>query len=347
MKHPVRDFVIGSTAIVGLVGLGVLLWLMGEMSWFRTPSYSIGLQMDNAGGLVPSAPVTLNGVRVGNIKTVKTSDDPRQGVRFELLIEQTVKVPKDVSVSILRDLVGQAQLALTATATAGGPDGVVDENDFFKPGDTFTSKAYAPGLMGEMSNLLDKRLGALDTAVTKFNTLADTYTDVGQRLRAMLEPRTLKEVEAGTAQPNLVSAVERFDLAVADARGWLTDTNLKADATGAMKKLTETLDRVAGLTDEWKKTAGVVSDSAKGATDQFNKTAADLAAASRELGAVVHEVQGLVAKASGGEGTVGQLLNNPDLFRNLNDASMRLEQALTEAKLLIEKYRKEGIPIQF
>ncbi len=347
MKHPVRDFVIGATAIVGLVGLGLLLWLMGEMAWFRTPSYSIGLRMDNAGGLMPSAPITLNGVRVGNIKSVKTSEDPRQGVRFELLIEQNVRVPKEVSVSILRDLVGQAQLALTATADAGGADGVIDESDFFAPGDTFTSKAYAPGLMGEMSSLLDKRLGALDTAVAKFNTLADTYTEVGQRVRAMLEPRTLADVESGKAPANLVSAVERFDMAVSDARGWLGDADLRADATGAMKKLSETLEKVSSLTEEWKKTAGVVSQSAQGATEQFNKTASELAAASRELGAVVHDVQGLVAKASAGEGTVGQLLNNPDLFRNLNDAAVRLEQALTEAKLLIEKYRKEGIPIQF
>lgn len=346
MKHPIRDFVIGVTAIVGLVGLGVLLWLMGEMAWFRTPSYSIGLKMDSAGGLLPSAPVTLNGVRVGNIKSVRTSDDPRHGVEFELLIEQRVKVPRDVSVAIMRDLVGQASLALSAGQPgedAPHPEG----GDFFEPGEMFFSKAYAPGLMGEMSSLLDKRLGALDTAVTKFNTLADTYTDVGQRIRAMLEPRTLADVESGTQPANLVTTMERFDRAVADARGWLGDPALKADATGAVKKLTETLDRVATLTDEWKKTAATVSDSAKGATEQFNKTAADLGAASRQLGEVVHEVQGLVAQASAGQGTVGQLLNNPDLFRNLNDAAVRLEQALTEAKLLIEKYRKEGIPIQF
>lgn len=345
MKHPIRDFVIGVTAILGLAGLGVLLWLMGELSWFRTPSYNLTLRMDNAGGMLPSAPITLNGVRVGNVKSVRTSEDPREGVEFQLAIEQAVRVPREVSVAILRDLVGQSTLSLTALPAAEGVE--TGAASFFRPGESFSSKAYAPGLTGELSSLLEKRLGTLDGAVARFNTLAETYTDVGRRVQVLLEPRTLAEVESGNAEANLVTAVERFDRAVADARGWLGDPSLKADAQGAVRKLSETLDRVADLTAEWKATAATVTESAKGATDQFNKTASDLGTASRAMGEAVHGLQSLIAAASQGEGTAGQLIRNPDLFRNLNDAAIRLEQTLTEAKLLIEKYRKEGIPIQF
>lgn len=345
MKHPIRDFVIGVTAILGLVGLGVLLWLMGELAWFRTPSYTLMLRMDNAGGMVPSAPITLNGVRVGNIKSVKTSDDPREGVVLQLAVEQSVRVPREVSVAILRDLVGQSTLSLTALPAAEGvPTG---EKSYFQPDESFTSKAYAPGLTGELSSLLDRRLGTLDGAVARFNTLADTYTDVGRRVQVLLEPHSLADVESGKTEANLITTVERFDRAVADARGWLGDPSMKADAQGALRKLSETLDRVADLTAEWKTTATTVTESARGASEQFNKTASDLGTASRALGEAVHEVQSFIAAASGGEGTTGQLIRNPDLFRNLNDAAIRLEQTLTEAKLLIEKYRKEGIPIQF
>lgn len=342
MKHPVRDFVIGVTAIVGAVGLFALLWLVGELSVFRTPTYLLNLQMDSAGGVLPASPITLNGVRVGNINLIRNTEDPREGVLLTLAIEKQVKVPKDVSVSILRDLVGASTLSLTAA-----PSDATGESAFFKPGDSFTARAYVPGLTGELSNLLDKRLATIDTAVAKFNTLADTYTDVGKRLGVMLEPRTLEDVRAGLAEPNLTTAMHRFDLAVTDAQQWLSDPELRSDVRGTVKKVTETLDRVSSLADEWKRTAVSVSDSAKGATDQFNRAAAEFAAATRSLTEAVNLTQKLVAEASEGSGTVGQLLKNPDLFRNLNDAAMRLEQTLTEAKLLIEKYRKEGIPIQF
>ncbi|MBN8644515.1 MAG: MCE family protein [Planctomycetes bacterium] len=342
MKHPVRDFVIGATTIAGLAGLFVLLWLVGELSWFRAPTYDLRLRMDNAGGMLPSAPITLNGVRIGNVRSIKTADDPRQGVLMTLAVDESVRVPKEVSVAILRDFVGASTLSLTSKF------GETPENaGFFAPGDEFQSKAYAPGLTGELSSLLDKRLATLDTAVAKFNTLADTYTEVGQRVKTMLEPRTLRDVEAGKSEANVTTAVERFDRAVADARGWLGDAQIKSDTKAAVQKLSQTLDRAAELADEWKKTAQSVTASATDATAQFSKTAGDLGEASRRLSDLIHEVQTVVAKVTTGEGTAGQLLTNPDLFRNLNDAAQRLEQTLTEAKLLIEKYRKEGVPIQF
>lgn len=342
MKNPVRDFVIGATAIIGVVGLCVLLWLVGELSWLRTPTYALSLRMDNAGGVLPAAPITLNGVRIGNVKAVRTSDDPRTGVVLTLAIEQTVRVPRDVSVAILRDLVGAATLSLTAL-----PSDATGPGAFFTAGDSFQSKAYAPGLTGELSSLLDKRLGTLDTAVAKFNALADTYTDVGKRLGAMLEPRKLADVQDGKVEGNLTTTMERFDLAVADARSWLSDPEMKGDAKGAVKKLSDTLDRVAALADEWKQTAEVVNQRVGTAGESFDKAVTAFAEATRTMSETLHEMQGLVGKAAAGEGTVGQLLTNPDLFRNLNDAAVRLEQTLTEAKLMIEKYRKEGVPIQF
>jgi hypothetical protein len=44
---------------------------------------------------------------------------------------------------------------------------------------------------------------------------------------------------------------------------------------------------------------------------------------------------------------MAQLLNNPDLYNSMNDAAVRLERALTEAQLLIEKFKAEGVPVRF
>lgn len=48
-----------------------------------------------------------------------------------------------------------------------------------------------------------------------------------------------------------------------------------------------------------------------------------------------------------GEGTLGQLAKNPDLYNNANDAASRLEKAIAEFQLLLEKYRTEGLKLQF
>ena len=41
------------------------------------------------------------------------------------------------------------------------------------------------------------------------------------------------------------------------------------------------------------------------------------------------------------------MLNSPDLYLSLPDAAIRLERALTDLQLLVQKIRAEGLPIDF
>ena len=45
------------------------------------------------------------------------------------------------------------------------------------------------------------------------------------------------------------------------------------------------------------------------------------------------------------EGSLGQFMNNPDLYRSLNSAAERLDKALTELQLLLQKFKAEGIKV--
>jgi hypothetical protein len=58
-------------------------------------------------------------------------------------------------------------------------------------------------------------------------------------------------------------------------------------------------------------------------------------------------MQKLADKARKGDGTVGKLLNDPALYQNFNDAAERIQKAVDEMKLLIEKWKAEGVPVQF
>ena len=51
--------------------------------------------------------------------------------------------------------------------------------------------------------------------------------------------------------------------------------------------------------------------------------------------------------ASEGDGTVGLLLRNPDLYNSLADSAKRLEATLRKVELLLEKIREEGLGVSF
>ena len=53
----------------------------------------------------------------------------------------------------------------------------------------------------------------------------------------------------------------------------------------------------------------------------------------------------VLKQASEGEGTVGQLMSNPDLYRSLEEAARRLDRTLEQLELLLQKIRDEGLQL--
>ncbi len=52
-----------------------------------------------------------------------------------------------------------------------------------------------------------------------------------------------------------------------------------------------------------------------------------------------------IDEARNGNGTIGKLVKDPQLYNNLADAVQRVDQSMTELMLLLEKWKAEGIPL--
>ncbi len=333
MNKALSEFLVGLTVLLGLLGVSVLLLMFGEISGAGVGRFVVFLRIADASGLSTASGVTLNGVSIGSINAIRSDADPRSGVVIELAVNQGVCLPRDVSVELERGLVGEATLSLRASPLAAGAadPGCLGE------GETLSSSAT--GMMDRISALLEDKLSMFEGAAEEFKSLAASFGKAGDRLNDALAPRTPSEVDAG-APANLTSTVARIDEAVKGAQGWLGDEALRGDAKSAVAKLNEILDKAASAVESWNAAAATL-------TTRADELSVELASAARALGETAHEVQAIAAKINRGEGTAGMLVNNPDLYRNLNDAATRLEKALTEAQLLLEKYRKEGLPVRF
>lgn len=339
MSHPGRDFLIGLTVAIGLVGVAVLLMMFGEIATGRPEQYPLTLALTDATGLQKASRVTLNGVDIGEVKSIRAQDDPRDGVRVALRINEGARVPRDSVVIIQRDLVGASSLALTAGRSSGEADA-----GFLAPGDTLTTEAR--GMLDVIGDAIDERLASFADAARSFQAMSETITELGQAARESLVPRTIGEVDAG-APATLSSTLARLDLAIADARDWLGDDEFKSDLRATVSRAGELMEQASVTLEEWRSAADSLIARADEVGTDVNGALREFSTATRALGEAMLEVQSLVAGINRGEGTAGMLAKNPDLYRSLNDAAVRLEKALTEAQLLIEKFRKEGVPVQF
>lgn len=339
MQRPMRDILVGFTVIIGLAGVAVLLMLFGELKLGEPRTYPITLQLDQVSGISSSSRVTLNGVLIGSVETITVSPDPRDGAVVTIRVRDAVRIPRDSVIVLERGLVGEATLLFR---TNPGPPDV--EPDYIRPDEIVRARALS--VVEDLANALESRLGGLRDFAESFTKLADTYVEVGQRANELLSPRSTTEVDAG-APATIPSTLARLDSAVADARLWLGDESLRLDARAIAAQMRGLMDTSAAAVEEWTKAAQALTSH----TNDIGTTAAEalreFAASTRALQETLTQAQQIAAKVNAGEGTVGLLVNNPDLYRSLNDAAQRLEKALIEAQLLVEKYRKEGVPIQF
>ncbi|MCA9306467.1 MAG: MCE family protein [Phycisphaerales bacterium] len=340
MKRTMRDFIVGLTAILGAAGLIFMLMLFGEMSFGKPPHYPITLQLNTAGGVTKASPVTMNGVRIGNVARLAPADDPRMGALVELAIREGVRVPRDVVVKLERGLVGDTSVELTPRS-----GDLVAAIEYINEGETLT--AQAQGMLDELTSLLGGRLDKVEDAVDSFNRLSTTYTEIGERVKAMLADRDLAEVDSGAQPANIATAVKRLDAALVQANAWLDDEAMREDVRTFAKKGSEAAEGLAGAVEAWEQAAGTLQTQAGAIGEDLGDLSIKVERTAEQMGTVLTEMQFLLAQINSGQGTMGQLVQNPDLFNSLNDAARRLEKALLEAQLLLEKYRKEGIPIQF
>lgn len=351
MKPIVRDFLVGATAILSAAGLIGMLVFFGEINLQKY--YRFNVRLTDAAGLTSASRVMLNGVSIGQI--VKTDNLPPAtgGVSLEIKVKQGVDIPRSSVIQIEKGLIGEASMNFTV---AGGLAPAL-ASDTIKQGETFDGgNPMSP--FDRLFKAAQEPLAKLGQTAEKIDRLADVYSSLGERLSDAVEPRTLADVAAGKS-PNLRSALERLDHAVAGADGWLNDADLRNQIKGIAAKA----DSVMGDVTEAVRTVRSAADKASGAIDSASGTIKSMSSAAGKLDEKIggladqalamlrttEDAAGKLAQtldaATSGKGTMGQLMQNPDLYNSLRDAAQRLDRTLVEAQLLIEKVKAEGVKI--
>ena len=114
-------------------------------------------------------------------------------------------------------------------------------------------------------------------------------------------------------------------------------------APAQAKTLAQAWTTTAQTTNE---TVESVGKEVRGASEKLNELAASANGSLDKVRAAGEELAKTLEAVNSGKGTLGQLVNNPDLYRNLDDAAKRLDKALDEAQQMLEKYKNEGIKIK-
>ncbi len=322
-----KHFILGLTTLIALFGSVVLLMLFGEMDAVVRSRYDVTIECPNAAGLRAGSTVELNGVPIGRIERVTYDADLEYPVRIVALIDDTVLIANDVvPYATVQLLGGSATLQLE---TAPGGDGTLPTD-----GSAILHEPIHSRLMEELTATLDSRMQPLLDGMEDFRELARNLNEL---VRPVDPDRPGEVRNIRTAVETLNRVLDDVREALAMAKAWLGDEELRADAGVAVHNANVLIEQATDTMEQFAKLAGRIEADSESVSKH-------LAPVLDELASTLEEVHGLVARATEGEGTIAQLLNNPDLYQSLDDAAIRLERTLREVQLLIEKVKADGLP---
>lgn len=219
--------IIGVCVIIALAILFLGIDFLKGINIF-TPANYYYTSFTNVEGLAQSAPVTINGYKVGLVRSIEYEYDNPGHVKVELSLDKNLKVPAGSKAILASDLLGTASIKLDLS----------DSNDFHSIGDRLVG-VNESGMMDAISGELLPSVGSImpkiDTLLTNINTL------VGDP--AILA--SVKRLDAITAQleatsRNLTAMTSRLSPVVTDVQ----------QVTGNVSQLTGNLAELSGMLKE-------------------------------------------------------------------------------------------------
>ncbi|MEM7228878.1 MAG: MlaD family protein [Planctomycetota bacterium] len=344
MREHAQNFWIGLTSIVALGGLALLLFLFGELNAVFANTWTFALHVDDAAGLRAGSTVSMHGVRVGRIDSIEIDSTASRPVHLNVEIDEGISVPDNVQLFASSSLIGSQYTLVLALPDVPGPALPTD-------GNAVISGTIGSQLLDELTNELDRRMDPILERLAQFDQIAGAIVGLTDEVNDMVRPQTEEELADGTpanlrtATSRLANALESADDAFASAheafelsKKWLDDEQLRLDAREAVTKATTLIEAATETVDRYTKLADTIESDSE-------SLVRGIVTVSDDLSATLEEVRRVTRIAADGDGTVGRLLREPDLYNALEDAAIRLERMMVEVQLLVEKLKAEGVRI--
>lgn len=305
MKYS-KEIKAGLIAILAIVGFVFLFQFMKGKSFFTTDNIYYA-KFDNVEGLEQSNPVSINGLKVGQVDKIipKTGKDGKLHFVVKLLIDKAYNFSKNSTAEIFEPgLMSGKEMRVNL---------IYDNAPLAKDGDTLKG-AFQISLMSNLSSQVGPVKDQLQSVLAKVDSAVASTNKI-------LDEQNRREIKALLASLN--QTVASFK-ATSDNTNKLISSNQKG-IENVVSNANETMKSAKIAVDKY----GNVAESID--TKQLNQTVAKLSEVSNKLNQVVSGIQN-------GEGSLGKLTKDEELYKNLNETSANLNSLVKDIKENPKRY---------
>ncbi|AZB21449.1 MCE family protein [Kaistella haifensis] len=304
MKYS-KEIKAGLIALLAIVGFVILFQFMKGKSLFTTDNIFYA-KFDNVEGLEASNPVSINGLKVGQVDEIVPVTEKDGKIHF------VVKVTVDDEFIFSK----KSTLEIFEPGLMSGKQMRVNlayGNPMAKDGDTLAG-AFTLSMMNNISSQVGPVKDQLQIVLKRVDSLANNANQI-------LNDQNKAEIKA---------LLQNLNRTVASFEGTSRQTNAL---------LANNDPRVQKVLDN----ANLATISARTAIDKYGRVAEQVDVQKLnntidKLSLTADKLNGVISGIQNGEGSLGKLTKDEELYRNLNESSQNLNKLILDLKENPKRY---------
>ena len=336
MDERVVQFRVGVMVLATGIITAVLVVLFGKLPTLVRGTYTVNVQFQDASGVTQDTPVRMSGILVGRVVKTELNE---QGVLVTLRIHSDVKLTQQESVRVATPLLGDTVLQIVKKYNDMKPPMEVTDGDYM-------TGAAAP----DVFKIFEKLETKMDATISSLGNAGDNVAQLAHNANKLLEGndeqfnRILQKAER---------SLDSFQRAMASIDDLVSDPQTRADlkrSIASLPKLLDDTEKTINTVQDAVLAAKDTIDSAnrnlknfEGLTEPLNKRGPDIIKNMDQgvahLEGLLNELEVFTKNLNSSDGTLSQLVNNPELYQNLNSAARNVYEVTREVKPIIRDVR--------
>ena len=320
-----RNILIGLTVIGAMIGF---VWMSLKFSsdaaqLLSPPQNVVHFHSTRGDGVSEGSAVEYLGVQVGRVTSVARSADG-VGVDIDAVVDRNPPLPANVRAQIV-----------TASALGGAADISLDIDDQQPRGTLQPNTTINAQYVGLQLNLLPASL----------THTAQQIGNMSEELRV-----TVKKLRESGAIEDLDKTIKQISVQAgkigdvfASIQNVLGDSDTQKNLKGAISDLHTTIAKLNTLADSLQSASTDATGTIKDVHKDVDALSSQIGDRLTQISAILTTMQSVLTKVDTGQGTAGQLVNDPRLYESLVDTSRQLNQTVSDLKRLVEQWEQEGV----
>lgn len=300
-----KEIKAGLIALLAIAGFVVLFQFMKGKSLFTTDNIFYA-KFDNVEGLEASNPVSINGLKVGQVDEIVPVTEKDGKIHFvvKVTVDDKFQFAKKSTLEIFEPgLMSGKQMRVNLAY--GGP--------MAKDGDTLAG-AFTLSMMNNISSQVGPIKDQLQIVLKRVDSLTNNANQI-------LNDQNKAEIKA---------LLQNLNRTVASFEGTSRQTNAL---------LANNDPRVQQVLDN----ANLATISARTAIDKYGRVAEQVDVQKLnntidKLSLTADKLNGVISGIQNGEGSLGKLTKDEELYRNLNESSQNLNKLILDLKENPKRY---------